>query len=313
MVPRVTTIAVSGGLGGLGANVVREALGRGIQVKVLARRPAEVPAGAELVLGDATKDLETFLAGTDVLVHAVNVPFTESWSAAVTGLLDAAIAACARTGARLVYPANVWVFGRGTRGVRVAEDVPPSPCSEKGRTRARNEATLRASQARWSIVRLPEFYGPHVTTLTGPPLRNLVLGKTATWFGDPDLEVELVFMPDAARTLVDVALAADTEREVFHLPGASAITPRRFFDEAARQAGGRARFRALPTWTVKLAAPFSVSARGFADILHLWEDPILLDGSKVEARFAPKPTPYAEGIAATLAWLRDNPGVKMHY
>lgn len=309
----VTTIAVSGGMGGLGQNVVREALARGIRVKVLARRQAPVPAGAELVIGDAGSDLEPFLAETDVLVHAVNVPFTDAWSTTVTRLLEAAIAACTRTGTRLLYPANVWVFGRRERGRRVAEGASPSPCSEKGRTRANNEAALRSSRARWTIVRLPEFYGPHVTTLTGPPLRNLVLGRTATWFGDPDLDVELVFMPDAARTLVDVALAPDTEREAFHLPGASAITPRRFFEEAARQAGGRARFRALPTWTVKLAAPFSARARGFADVLHLWEDPILLDGSKLEARLPRKPTPYADGIAATLAWLRDNPGVKMHY
>ena len=37
-------------------------------------------------------------------------------------------------------------------------------------------------------------------------------------------------------------------------------------------------------------------------------DPILLDGSKFEARIGPLPrTPYREGIRETLAWFRTHP------
>lgn len=308
-------LAVTGALGGLGANVVAEATRRGIAVRALTRRAAALPEGATAVRGDAlsVEDLVRLTDGAAALVHSVNVSFSADWETSVTRLLDTAIEACRRTGARLVYPGNVWVFGRGLPGQRYDERAPHAPCSSKGRTRAANEATLRASGVPYCVVRLPEFYGPHVTTLTGPPLRNVGLGKRATWFGDPDLEVELVFMPDAARLLVDVAADDGAVNEVFHLPGASTTTPRAFFAEAIRQAGGRGALRALPTWVVRAAGVLSPSARGFADILHLWEAPILLDGAKAAERYALAHTPYPDGIARTLDWLRENPDVKMRY
>ncbi len=308
-------LAVTGALGGLGAIVVAEAARRGIAVRALTRREAALPEGATAMRGDALAvgDLVRLTDGAAALVHAVNVSFSADWERSVTGLLDTAIEACRRTGARLVYPGNVWVFGRGLPGKRYDEREPHAPSSSKGRTRAANEATLRGSGVSYSVVRLPEFYGPHVTTLTGPPLRNIAQGKTARWFGDPELEIELVYMPDAARLLVDVATDASAANEVFHLPGAGAITPHAFFSEAIRQSGGRGKLQALPTWVVRAAGVLSPSARGFADILHLWEDPILLDGGKARARFDLRPTPYSEGLERTLAWLRENPDVKMHY
>ncbi|MCC6900978.1 MAG: sugar nucleotide-binding protein [Polyangiaceae bacterium] len=308
-------LAVTGALGGLGANVVAEATRRGIAVRALTRREAALPEGATAVRGDAllVEDLVRLTEGAAALVHAVNVSFSADWERSVTRLLDAAIAACRRTGARLVYPGNVWVFGRGRPGTRYDERAPHAPCSSKGRTRAGNEATLRASGVSYSVVRLPEFYGPHVTTLTGPPLRNIAQGRTARWFGDPDLPIELVYMPDAARLLVDVATDAGAANESFHLPGASAITPRAFFAEGVRQAGGRGKLQALPTWVVRAAGVLSPSARAFSDILHLWEAPILLDGGKARERFDLRPTPYSEGLERTLGWLREHPDVKMHY
>jgi nucleoside-diphosphate-sugar epimerase len=232
----------------------------------------------------------------------------------VIALLATAVEACRREGARLVFPANVWVFGRGRRGHLVSEDEPVAPVSKKGRVRAEQEHHIRKSGVRFAMVRLPEFYGPHVGTLTGPQLRAAATGGTATWFGDADLEVEFVFMPDAAKALVQVACASDVDGECFHLPGQRAITPRAFLEEAIRKAGAGARLRVLPAWTVRVASPFSSLAGGFADILHLWEAPILLDGAKYRRRFGTLlATPYEEGIAATLAWLGANPDARMHY
>ncbi len=309
-------IVVTGATGGLGANVVRQALARGMQVRALARNPrAMFPAGVEAIIGDAASpdDVARAAAGCDALVHCVNANFATDWSAQVTRMLEVAISACQRSGARLVFPGNVWVFGRGRPGDRVDELRPHAPCSDKGRTRAAKEARLAASGIRYAVVRLPEFYGPHVTTLTGPPLRNLARGGTATWYGDADLPIELVFMPDGAAALVEVAAAPSTDGRTFHLPGTETITARQFFALAIELAGG-GRQRAFPSWMVRVAGLVVPAARNFADILHLWEDPILLDGARWRARFGPPPaTPYREGLRQTIDWLRANPSIKMHY
>jgi len=310
-------VAITGALGGLGANVAREALARGLAVRALVRRdPPRAEEGLEYVQGDAARleDLIALVRGADALLHCVNVHFDADWDRTVLSLLEKAVEACRREDVRLVFPANVWVFGRGRRGHRIAEGEALAPVSNKGRVRATQEELLRSSGVRFAMVRLPEFYGPHVGTLTGPPLRRVATGRSVVWFGDADLDAELVFMPDAARALLEVACAADADGTCFHLPGARAITPRAFFAEAFRQSGRGGRLFTVPAWLVHAASPLSPLARGFSDILHLWEDPILLDGSRYRRRFGTVPaTSYEEGIAATLAWLRDNPTAPMHY
>jgi nucleoside-diphosphate-sugar epimerase len=311
-------ILVTGAGGGLGSNVVRAAVARGVKVRALVRNPAKarLPEGVELVQGDATdvQALTRALEGCDALFHLVNVVIGKDWVRATAQLLDAAIAACRTTGARLVFPANVWVFGRGVPSQLVSEQAAFAPCSTLGEARQRKEEKIRASGIRWVMIRLPEFYGPHVQTLTGPPLQKIAAGGKARWWGPADVPIELVYMPDAAQILLEVGLAADVDGHVFHLPGVAHTTARKFLQSAIRISGG-GDLAVMPTFMVKAAAYVNPLARAFVDILHLWEEPILLDGSKLRARFpelAGRMTSYDDGIAATVAWLRANPGANMY-
>jgi nucleoside-diphosphate-sugar epimerase len=308
-------VLVTGANGGLGRNVVEAAVGRGHEVRALVRDASRAPKldGVEWLQGDARDRAAVSRAATGcaALFHLVNVNFATDWVQATAALLDVAIAACRETDARLVFPANVWIYGRGD-GTPVAEDARPAPCSTKGHARARKEERIRASGVRFTMLRLPEFYGPHVQTLTGPPLMAIAHGRTATWFGPADVPIELVYMPDGAAALLEVGLNAP-DGETFHLPGAAVTTPRRFFALACELANGGS-LRALPAWVVRAAGLVSPKARGFADILHLWTDPIVLDGTKLRTRFPNlTSTSYRDGLTATLAWLRANPRAPMHY
>lgn len=312
----VSTILVTGARGGLGSNVVRAALDRGHAVRALVRDPdrAALPAGVVAVRGDAL-DIESMkraAEGCEVVFHLANVAIGKDWVDVTARLLDAAIAACASSGARLVFPANVWVFGRGTKGTLVAEDATPAPCSTLGEARRRKEDKIRAAGIRWTMIRLPEFYGPHVQTLTGRPLQAIARGARGRWWAPADETIEFVYMPDAAAVLVAVGLSEGVDDELFHLPGVAHTTARELFATAIRIAG-MGRFAVMPTLFVRAASPFHPLARSFVDILHLWEDPILLDGSKLRARFPELTmTSYEDGLAATLAWHRANPAARMY-
>jgi nucleoside-diphosphate-sugar epimerase len=309
-------ILVTGAGGSLGANVVRSGLAGGHAVRALVRDPARalLPEGVEVVVGDALDEaaVRAALDGCGALFHCVNVVIGPRWIETTARLLDAAVGACAAPGARLVFPANVWVFGRGTPGALVGEDAPLTPCSRLGEARRDKEEAIRAASIRFVMIRLPEFYGPHVQTLMGPPLQKLARGRCAFWFGPADVPVELAYMPDAAEALIAIGTAEGVDGELFHLPGAGHATARELLALAVRQAGGGS-FSVVPAYAVRAAALVHPLARAFTDILHLWEHPILLDGAKVRARFPALPsTPYAEGLAATLAWHRANPSARMY-
>jgi nucleoside-diphosphate-sugar epimerase len=305
-------VTVLGAGGGLGRNVVDAARAAGHEITALVRDPkrAELPAEVATVIGDATnvEDVARAMAGSVATMFCVNPSFA-SWLTAFPPLLDASIEAARRTGSRLVFPANVWVFGPGRPGDLVDEKRAASPTSQRGTMRAAMERKLRDAKIRHAIVRLPEFYGPSVVTLTAYPFRAALAGKRALWPGKLDVEVELVYMPDAGRALVAVGTAGDGDGETFHLPGAR-TTPRQFLEQVFAAASAKPRVASVPRWMLRVAGVFDGTVRGAADISHLWSDPILLDGAKYRARFGELPlTPLADAIATTMAWHRAHPAL----
>jgi nucleoside-diphosphate-sugar epimerase len=162
------------------------------------------------------------------------------------------------------------------------------------------------------MVRLPEFYGPHVVTLTARVVRAALDGKRAVWPGKLDAPIELVYMPDGAAAMVEVGTAADAERKTFHVPGVR-TTARGFAAAVYAAAGaGKPRVSSVPPWILRAVGIFDAGVRGAADIGHLWTHPVLLDGARYAARFGAVPvTPLEDGVAATVAWMRDAGAVRL--
>src|SRR5262249_3050574 len=204
-------VAVFGATGGIGYSTALEAHKAGHTVRALVRDPRKLPFpdGVELVVGDAThpEDVRRVLDGCSVLFYCLNVSFAEDWSGKVQSFLAPSVEGCRAGGIRLVFPGSVWVFGRGQPGDLVDESRPRTPCSAKGRVRVELEQRLADSGVRFTILRLPEFYGPNVTTLTGPAFQSALRGKTIYWPAPLDVPVEFVYMPDAAVALVEVGVA----------------------------------------------------------------------------------------------------------
>lgn len=307
-------IAVLGAGGGLGRNVVDAARAAKHDVVALVRDPkrAEMPNDVTTVVGDATHvdDVVRAMAGADAAMFCVNPPFA-TWLTTFRPMLDCAIAAARQTDTRLVFPANVWVYGPGRADNAVSESRAPSPTSQRGKLRAEMEQQIHAAGIRYAMVRLPEFYGPSVVSLTARILRSALADRRALWPGPIDVGIELAYMPDAARVLVDVATAADCDAAVFHLPGVR-TTPLQFVELVYQAAGRRPRVFGVPSWLLAFGGLFDATARGAADIGHLWTHPILLDGTKYTARFGAIPlTPLADAIATTLAWHRAHPILRL--
>lgn len=211
----------------------------------------------------------------------------------------------------MVFPANVWIYGRGSPSDHIDEDRAPTPISERGRLRASMERELRESGIPFAMVRLPEFYGPYVVTLTALVVRAALEGRRAWWPGPLDHEIELVYMPDGARALVTVGCDDEAQGKVFHLPGAR-TTARAFAAKVFEACGHAPKITGVPTLALRTVGLFDASVRGAADVAHLWTHPILLDGTRYRARYGDVPvTDLDLGIAATLDWHRANPGLRL--
>jgi nucleoside-diphosphate-sugar epimerase len=310
-------VLIIGVTGALGYSTMLEALPAVHCVRVLARTPESplIPTGVEVMIGTAESadDLSRSVESCEVVFYCFNVPITE-WEQKLPRLLDSTLAVCKASGARLVFPGNVWVFGKGATGQKVNESQPLAPISRKGRVRAKLEQMLRNSGARYIIVRLPEFYGRNLTNdLMGKPFEDALRGRAITWYGCyPEVRVEYMFMPDAANAVIEVGTDEGVDGEIFHVPGFAEITLRALWNEVAIIAGRGSRVQMMFPLAIKALRYISPIVRELDDILHLWSDTILLDGSKHEWRFGRIPRrSYEQGIEKTPRWFTGHAGPKI--
>lgn len=296
--------AVLGATGGLGRNVVEACLARGHSVRALVRNPAsaELPSSVIVVKGDAT-DLEKVkeACAAEVVFFCVNPPFS-SWATAFPPLLETAIEGAKANGARLFFPGNVWIYGEVEPGVEIDEARKPAPSSERGKLRLAMEERLFSSGVDASLLRLPEFYGPSVVTLTARIFRAVLRGERLLWPGPLDRELELVFMPDAAKAMVALAELGASAPPRVHLPGSRA-TVLQLLAQVSALAQKPWQVSSVPAWLLALAGFFDATAKGAHDIRHLQTHPVLLDGKLAEKTLGSIPrTPLTEALSQTLAW-----------
>ena len=283
--------------GGLGRNVVDAARAEEHEVVALVRDPkrAELPDDVTTVVGDAARidDVVRAMTGADA-TDVLRQPTLRDVADDVPAAARVRDRGCAPDQhAPRVPRQRVDLWSRSGRDL-IGESRAPSPTSQRGKLRAEMEQRIRAAGIRYAMVRLPEFYGPSVVTLTARVFRAALADRRALWPGPLEVAIELVYMPDAARALVEVAVAADCDAAVFHLPGAR-TTPRRFVELVYRAAGRKPRVFGVPPWLLSAAGVFDATVRGAADIGHLWTHPILLDGASVHRALRRNPPDAARG------------------
>ncbi|MEJ2871327.1 NAD-dependent epimerase/dehydratase family protein [Actinomycetospora sp. OC33-EN08] len=302
---------VVGASGGIGRAVCAELVRRGLPVRAVSRRAPGI-ADAENVAADATDAaaMTRACAGATAVYHCVNPPFA-SWRAAFPEATRALLAAAGAAGARLVFADDTWMYGRVDGPMR--EDTPVRPVSEKGVLRAWLAEMVLAAHARGQVQvvigRAPELWGPGVESLLGAGLFAAALrGGTARWPGDPDLPMTAGYAPDVGAALVDLALApTGATGRVWHTPVPPASTGREFVARLAAHAGHPVRLGRITPAMVAALRLVSPVAREGAQLLYQFSQPFLVDDAAFRATFPTTPTPWDDGIAATLAWYRAEP------
>ncbi len=145
-------IAVTGATGFLGQALVDLALGNGLQLRALARRPQAERGGVCWVAGDLADrgSLNELCRGADAVIHVaglVNAPDPAAFMPAnVDGTANVIEAVQAAGVARLIFVSSL--------------SAREPQLSAYGASKARAEQLVMASGLNWTIVRPPTIYGP---------------------------------------------------------------------------------------------------------------------------------------------------------
>ncbi len=242
-------------------------------------------------------DLIQVAKGKDVIVNALNPPY-EKWQAEVPRLTANVIGAAKASGATVIIPGNVYVYGKDAPA-RLTPEVSHSATNPLGRVRINMEAAYRASDVQTIILRAGDFID---TEASGNWFDRYLIGKLAkgafVYPGRMDAAHTWAWLPDLARAAVALAQMRHdlVQFEDVAFPGYALSGEE--IAQALEVASGQKLARKPMSWLpLRLMAPFWKRMRHLIEMRYLWNKPHFLDG----ARFATllpdfKPTPLVEAL-----------------
>jgi nucleoside-diphosphate-sugar epimerase len=306
-----TELHVVFGAGQVGSPLAEQLRAAGKRVRLVRRSGGEVPAGCEVVLGDAGD--QSFCvraaAGAASIYHCINPPYdARVWADAVPRYMENLIAAARPARSRLVVLDNVYMLGR-PGGRLLDEDSPVQPVSRKGEIRARAAERLFAAHGRGEILatsgRASDFYGPggRQTGLGDFFWPRALAGKTVYLPYRLDTLHTYHYIPDVASGLALLGCAADdVYGKPWMLPCQPPVTFPALVDRLASVLGKPIRIASIPRWILKAAAVAVPLMRELAEMLYQWDEPFVVDDRRFRARFQSEPAAVDEAARATARW-----------
>jgi nucleoside-diphosphate-sugar epimerase len=301
------------GAGQVGSHLAERLQASGARVRIAKRSPSGVPAGAELVTGDAADPAFCSEAtrGAAVVYHCMNPSYFASvWAKLVPLYVENLVAGAGRAGARLVVLDNLYMLGRPPDG-RLDEDAPPRPRSRKGEIRARAAERLFEAHRKGEVLavagRASDFYGPRGTQshLGDEFWPRVLAGRAGRVAVDPDAVHTYHYVPDVAAGLAALGTAPeDVCGRPWMLPCAPAGTLRELVGRLSAALGRPIPITTLPRWLMKAAGLVVPILRELDEMAYQWEGPFVVDDRRFRARFPLAPTDPDEAARATVAWAR---------
>jgi nucleoside-diphosphate-sugar epimerase len=302
------------GTGAIGLATLAALRHRGERVRMVNRSgTAPVPDDVEVVGGDASDPgFATAAAhGAQVVYQTLNPPYHQ-WAELFPALQAGVLAAAQATGARMVSTENVYMYGR-PGGQPLTETRSYAAHTRKGKLRARMARELlaahRAGRVSVAIGRASDYFGPRggaQSNLGDRVFRPALAGKTATVLGGADQPHTYTYIPDIGEGLAVLGEHPDAPGEVWHLPNdPQTQTTRQLVDSIYRLAGQpKTKMRGTPPLLLRALGVINPTVRELVEMQYQFEEPFIVDSSKIATKLNVHATPLEQALAETLASYR---------
>ncbi len=258
---------VTGGTGFIGGHLLRKLTDRGIRVRCLVRRLTlgkprsrgkdAIPAGVETAQADwATgQGIEAALDGVDTVIHLAGV--TKALAAADyyignTRATETLARLLAGRSIRFVHVSSLAAMGPSPDGAPIAEDAPPHPVSEYGKSKLEAERMAALWRPDAVIVRPPVVYGPRDTDVF-QILKSISGGLVVEIAGGPRW-FSAIYVEDLAEGLIAAAETPQAAGRTYFLAHPKVVSWSELAAVAARLMNRRVRVLRIPPAVARAAA-----------------------------------------------------------
>lgn len=303
------------GTGPAGTTLADELVTRGKQVRLINRSgKGQVPAGAELVAGDASRleMVQDLCRGASVVYNCTHAPY-HMWPETLPRLQENMIEGAASAEAKLVVIDTLYLYGE-THGQPMTETTPYAATSRKGRLRAELAwgylQAHRTGKVRVTIGRAADFFGPRVLNSSlGQYIFPAVLSnQLALTLGNIDLPHSYSYMPDIARGLATLGEHEEALGRDWLLPVAPAITTRDMLRLIGQEVGQLPQI--LNVSTIEQAKALGIFdetlAREYDELFYQYTEPQIVVSDAFEQAFSLHATPLENALQTTVHWYREH-------
>ncbi|MCA0873095.1 epimerase [Seohaeicola saemankumensis] len=239
--------------------------------------------------------------GADVIVNGWN-PAYPDWQRQVPVLTAQVIEAAKLSGATVIVPGNVYVFGARTPAPW-SETVPHRAENPLGQVRRTMEAAYRNSGVPTVILRAGDFLDTEASGNWFDMILTKWLAKGRFDYpGDPGIPHAWAFLPDLCRAAVHLAeLRAELPRFADVPFAGYTLSGEDLRAGLERVTGKPVRLKRMSWLPLQLARPVWPMARSLIEMRYLWQTPHWLDGSLFH-RLCPDftVTPLDRALAAAI-------------
>ncbi|MBR9842831.1 MAG: NmrA family NAD(P)-binding protein [Rhodobacteraceae bacterium] len=231
-------------------------------------------AGWDVQTFDRRKDdLIRASEGCDVIVAAWN-PAYPDWEAQVPELHKRVIAAAKASGASVILPSNVYVYGQGSPGLLSAQ-TPHAARNPLARIRIDMERAYRESGISVLFLRAGDFIDTEASGNWFDQILIKSLEKgVLTYPGQSNIPHAWAYLPDLARAAVQLVerpeKPAGAEEVLF---SGYTLSGQDLAAGLSRAMGAPVRVRHMNWLPIHLVAPFWKMGRCLAEMRYLWNMP----------------------------------------
>lgn len=305
---------VLGASGGMGYSIVKELLGRGIQVNAFARNKEKLEklfsdeANVTIFPGDIFRleDLDKAAQNVDIIYHSANIPYTE-WAEKLSILMSNILQTAEKHTAKLAIVDNIYAYGR-SNGTKVSETTAKNPHTKKGNIRLQVEKQVKESNAQALIAHYPDFYGPNAeNTILNYTLLNMLKDKKSSYVGNQKISREFIYTPDGAKAIVSLSLLDQSYGQSWNIPGYGVISGEEIIDIIKKITGYQKNVSTISKKMIWFLGLFDKQMREVVEMYYLNEEPVVLDGEKYENLLGKVPrTSYQEGLKQTIEYMKES-------
>jgi nucleoside-diphosphate-sugar epimerase len=161
---------------------------------------------------------------------------------------------------------------------------------------------------RTTILRPPDFYGPHSELSYVRAIFDAALkGGRANVIGPIDTPHEFIFVPDLAKTIFALSEEEGAYGQAWNIAGPGVISTRRFAELAFVAVGKKPKLRVAGKNMLRLLGLFNPFLREVVEMHYLWTTPVILNDDRLRRLLGKlHKTPYEEGISKTIDSMQEH-------